>query len=162
MRQQSVFIYKGGFKMSRKVGRTKDNELIKFYKSVEDNYILEIEGVTIGKFDSAAKAERVAKVEMLRSYGLNYEQCHDILDSNIKVGYDFLTEWKNDAAEKVTVRKDSDKWAVYINNKIKGKADSKKEAERLADYILISKQHPQWTVQQVYDYIDQESMKGAK
>lgn len=148
--------------MSRKVGRTKDNELIKFYKTTGEKYILEIEGITIGEFDSAAKAERVAKVEMLRSYGLSYDQARNILDSNIKVGYDFLKEWKEGTDKKIKISEVGGKWEVKINGKKRSTADSKKEAERVADYILVAADHPDWTVQQVFDYIDQESLKGVK
>lgn len=141
--------------MSRKIGRTKDNELIKVYSAAE-KYVVDIDSVTIGQFDTPGKAEEVAKVEMLRSYGLDYEQAREIVNSNIIISYNFLSDWKEKTDQKVEVVKKGNKWVTKINGAFRGEADTKEDAERTADFILVSKQHPKWTVQQCWDYVDQE------
>lgn len=141
--------------MSRKIGRTKDNELIKVYSAAE-KYVVDIDSVTIGQFDAPGKAEEVAKVEMLRSYGLDYEQAREIVNSNIIISYNFLSDWKEKTDQKVEVVQEGKKWITKINGAYRGEADTKEDAERTADFILVSKQHPKWTVQQCWDYVDQE------
>ncbi|OEG61858.1 MAG: hypothetical protein BHK79_07795 [Halanaerobium sp. MDAL1] len=141
--------------MSRKIGRTKDNELIKVYSAAE-KYVVDIDSVTIGQFDTPGKAEEVAKVEMLRSYGLDYEQAREIVNSNIIISYNFLSDWKEKTDQKVEVVQKGKKWITKINGAYRGEADTKEDAERTADFILVSKQHPKWTVQQCWDYVDQE------
>jgi len=141
--------------MSRKIGRTKDNELIKVYSAAE-KYVVDIDNVTIGQFDTPGEAEEVAKVEMLRSYGLDYEQAREIVNSNIIISYNFLSDWKEKTDQKVEVVQEGKKWITKINGAFRGEADTKEDAERTADFILVSKQHPKWTVQQCWDYVDQE------
>lgn len=141
--------------MSRKIGRTKDNELIKVYSAAE-KYVVDIDSVTIGQFDTPGEAEEVAKIEMLRSYGLGYEQARKIVNSNIIISYNFLSDWKEKTDQKVEVVQKGKKWITKINGAYRGEADTKEDAERTADFILVSKQHPKWTVQQCWDYVDQE------
>lgn len=141
--------------MSRKIGKTKQDELIKIY-SAADKYVVEIDNVVIGRFEEPGEAERVAKVEMLRSYGLNYDQAKELVNSNVIISYNFLNDWKKDSKNKIETKKVGEKWEIIINSTRRGKAETKEDAERTADYILISQQHPHWTVQQCWDYVDQE------
>jgi hypothetical protein len=141
--------------MSRKIGRTKENELIKVYSAAE-KYVVDIDEVTIGQFDTPGEAEEVAKVEMLRSYGLDYEQAREIVGSNIIISYNFLKDWKEKTDQKVEIVQEGNKWVTKINGAPRGESDTKEDAERTADFILVSKQHPKWTVQQCWDYVDQE------
>lgn len=141
--------------MEKKIGKTKENELIKVYSAAK-KYVVDIDNVTIGQFDTPGEAEKVAKVEMLRSYGLDYEQAREIVSSNIIISYNFLSDWKEKTDQKVEIVQKGKKWITKINGGFRGEADTKEDAERNADFILVSKKHPKWTVKQCWDYVDQE------
>ena len=78
--------------MSRKVGKTKDEELIRVYKTV-GCCELEIGGKIEGRFDNIESAYREGKKQMIWSFlpQLDESEVEQLLDSDLKIEYRW--EW---------------------------------------------------------------------
>jgi len=63
--------------------------------------------------------------------------------------------------EEVSVYKKGEKWITEFEGKVVGKNKNKDQAERIADYLIFSKTHPDWSVTQIFNHIDdQERIKS--
>jgi len=64
-------------------------------------------------------------------------------------------------SEEVSVYKEGEKWVTEFEGKVVGKNNDKHQAKRIADYLIFSKKHPDWSVTQIFNHIDdQERIKS--
>lgn len=59
-------------------------------------------------------------------------------------------------SEEVSVYKKGEKWITEVEGRVVGTNTSKHQADRIADYLIISKKHPDWSVTQIFNHIDDQ------
>ncbi len=86
--------------MSEEIGRTKSGKLLRIYDDQKE-YKLEVGGEIKQSFTSREKAIREGKVLMLKSWltETNEKKIREMLNSYLKVDYDFMLEWCDRQAE---------------------------------------------------------------
>ena len=85
--------------MSLSIGRTKSGGMIRACKVAGGGLMLEVEDEPIEEYESREEARREGKRIMLKDWlpGAEPENIKALLSGHIKINYDFMAEWREDA-----------------------------------------------------------------